>query len=66
MKHTARDKLAHTYQIFTCNDPDCGVHIQAFDAANKIICEIVMGSRQASEMSETIDNILQEKVEIDR
>jgi hypothetical protein len=34
---------AHTFQCSTCSDPDCGLHLIAYRANDKPICEIVIG-----------------------
>jgi hypothetical protein len=34
---------AHAFQAATCLDPGCGLHLIAYRANNKPICEIVLG-----------------------
>lgn len=39
-------RSATSFQIFTCGDPACGVHIMSFDEHEHLICQTVMSPEQ--------------------
>lgn len=49
---------AHHYDLAYCDDPNCGIHILAFDSHNKPICEITTTPDQNLRMVKTIQDML--------
>ena len=52
---------AHSFTVAFCGDPNCGLHIQPYDAAGKPICEIVMSPDQTAALIESCKDALYEK-----
>jgi len=52
---------AHTFEWAYCDDPNCGVHIVAYDRDHKPICEIVCSPTQSTRLACSVIDTMYEK-----
>lgn len=52
---------AHHIESYFCSDPNCGLHIIAFDQHHKPMCEIVMTVNYTRELTEECHRHLYDK-----
>ena len=53
---------AHSFDLWDCGEPHCGIHIISFDADGQVILETVMSPSQTLKLVHSCQDILFRKV----
>jgi len=55
-------KKAHSFELRTCDDPECGPHFVATDCDGDTICEIIIARCHTLSLIQALQGLLYSKV----
>lgn len=52
---------AHSFDLYDCGEPNCGLHVISFDKEGRVLVETVMSPAQTLKMIDVAQKILYRK-----
>jgi hypothetical protein len=49
---------AHSFQMYSCGNPECGLHLVSLDAEGKAICHTLIGRKALGDVAEIVDAMI--------
>jgi hypothetical protein len=62
VKQNLSGPLAYSFELATCNDPDCGAHLLALDEDGECIAEIVIKTDDIAEVADRLHDVAYAKI----